>query len=174
MSATSLYVIQVRGGTEETMQNRLLSLAPAIVQDCFIPEYETMWATRGEWKPTRAKLFPGYIFVQTTDPAALASVLAGIPAFARLLGANGEQFVPLSDDEVAWLNVFTTADTHLVKMSQGFIEGDRVTVIRGPLKGHEAQIAKIDRHKRIAVLDVRMFNQTKQVKVGLEIVWKRS
>ena len=174
MPVSSLYVIQVRGGTEEAMRHSLLSIAPATVQECFIPEYETMWATRGEWKPTRAKLFPGYIFVKTTDPADLATVLAGIPAFARLLGANGEKFIPLSDDEVAWLNVFTTADTHLVEMSQGFNEGDRVTVIRGPLKGHEAQIAKIDRHKRIAVLDVRMFNQTKQVKVGLEIVWKRS
>ena len=174
MPAPSLYVIQVRGGTEETMRHSLLSIASDTVQDCFIPEYETMWATKGEWKPTRAKLFPGYIFVKTTDPVTLATVLAEIPAFSRLLGANGEKFIPLSDDEVAWLNVFTTADTHLVEMSRGFIEGDHVTVIRGPLKGHEAQIAKIDRHKRIAVLDVRMFNQTKQVKVGLEIVWKRS
>ena len=173
MAKSSLYVIQVRGGTEERMRDRLLSAMPQTIEDCFIPEYETMWATHGVWKPTRAKLFPGYVFVQTSDPKNLVSKLASIPAFTRLLGINGEKIIPLTEDEIAWMSVFTTADSHLVKMSQGIIEGDRVIVTEGPLRGHEAEIAKVDRHKRIAVLNVRMFNQVKQVRVGLAIVWKK-
>ena len=57
-------------------------------------------------------------------------------------------------------------------MSTGVIEGDRVIVTDGPLVGREALISKIDRHKRLAYLDMRMFGRIKTIKVGLEIVRK--
>ena len=95
------------------------------------------------------------------------------PAFTRLLGGTNDRFLPLSSDEVAWLNAFTDVQTHVVGMSEGVIEGDDVRITKGPLRGMEAQIAKIDRHKRLAWLDIRMCGREKQVKVGLEIVRKR-
>ena len=90
----------------------------------------------------------------------------------RMLG-NDNSFTPLAPDEVAWLEAFTTAKTHVVEMSQGVIEGDTVMVTEGPLKGREALITKIDRHKRLAYLDMHMFGRTKSVRIGLEIVRKR-
>ena len=42
----------------------------------------------------------------------------------------------------------------------------------GPLVGMEAYIKKIDRHKRIAVLNAEMFEQEINVSVGLEIIEK--
>lgn len=60
-----------------------------------------------------------------------------------------------------------------MKMSKGVIEGDRVMVTRGPLKGHEALIARIDRHKRLAWVDMDMFGRHKTIRVGLEIVSKK-
>ena len=58
-------------------------------------------------------------------------------------------------------------------MSTGVIEGDQVIVTEGPLRGYEALISMIDRHKRLAFLEMHMFGRTKIVKVGLEIVSKR-
>lgn len=52
------------------------------------------------------------------------------------------------------------------------IEGDEVKVVKGPLRGQEAKIVKVDRHKRLAWLEMHMFGRTKVVKVGLEIVSK--
>ena len=75
---------------------------------------------------------------------------------------------------MAWLGAFTNVETHVVEMSEGVIEGDRVLVTKGPLRGHEAQIARVDRHRRLAELEVHMFGRTKRIKVGLEIVRKRS
>ena len=60
-----------------------------------------------------------------------------------------------------------------MEMSEGLIEGDCVTVISGPLKGREASIVRIDRHKRLAWVDVSMFGRHKMIRVGLEIVSKR-
>lgn len=81
--------------------------------------------------------------------------------------------MPLAPDEAAWLNAFTDVETHVVQMSEGFIEGDRVLVTRGPLKGHELEIKRINRHKREAELEVPILGRTKRIKVGLEIVSKR-
>lgn len=60
-----------------------------------------------------------------------------------------------------------------MEMSEGIIEGDRVVVTRGPLKGREASITRIDRHKRLAWVDMDVFGRSKSIRVGLEIVSKR-
>ena len=57
-------------------------------------------------------------------------------------------------------------------MSTGYIEGDQVIVVEGPLKGYEGSIRKIDRHKRVAYLDLEGFEDVSSIKVGLEIVSK--
>lgn len=174
MAKSSLYVIQVTGGQEERARGLVLRLLPDVAEDCYTPAFEAMKKIRGEWKLSWSVLFPGYIFVQTSDPAALARRLVSVPAFTRLLGGNDDVFIPLTDEEEAWLNAFTNVETHLVEMSEGVIEGDRVLVTRGPLHGHEAQIARVDRHRRTAELEVHMFGRTKRIKVGLEIVRKQN
>ena len=91
-----------------------------------------------------------------------------------MLASAGDEFLPLSDEEIDWIRALAAPETHVVEMSEGFIEGDKVVVTSGPLRGREAQISKIDRHKRLAWLDMRMLGRNKSIKVGLEIVSKRS
>lgn len=57
-------------------------------------------------------------------------------------------------------------------MSSGIIENDRVRILSGPLMGMEGNIRRIDRHKRIAYLEIEMFGRTVEMKVGLEIIKK--
>lgn len=64
-------------------------------------------------------------------------------------------------------------DNHEIAISTGLIEGDKVIITDGPLAGKEAMIKKINRHKRIAILNVTMFGESVGVTVGLEIVEKR-
>ena len=59
-----------------------------------------------------------------------------------------------------------------VEMSIGIIEGDRVHIFEGPLQGMEGLIRKIDRHKRMAYLEVEMFGRMVEMRVGLEIIEK--
>ena len=60
-----------------------------------------------------------------------------------------------------------------MKMSEGIIEGDQIRVLKGLLQGYEALVAKVDRHKRLAYIDLNILGRIKTVKVGLEIVQKR-
>lgn len=57
-------------------------------------------------------------------------------------------------------------------MSSGIIENDRVQILSGPLMGMEGNIRRIDRHKRIAYMEIEMFGRTVEMKVGLEIIRK--
>lgn len=172
VAASKLYAVQVLSGKEAEVQRMLLRLLPDLIEDCFTPEYETVWARKGAWVPVRRMLLPGYLFIQTKEPEVVAAKLAAVPAFTRLLGGDGERFMPLAADEVAWLSAFADVETHVVAMSTGVIEGDRVIVLRGPLKGHEGLIARVDRHKRIAELEMKMFGRVKRIRVELEIVAK--
>ena len=88
----------------------------------------------------------------------------------KLIGI-GDQIVPLVQEEVELLMRIGT-DKQLVEMSSGIIENDRVRILSGPLMGMEGNIRRIDRHKRIAYLEIEMFGRTVEIKVGLEIIRK--
>lgn len=173
IGAMGIYVVQVAGGQEASAAEMITRHAQGAVEDCFIPKREVMRRQSGQWHSKLEKLFPGYVFVQTNAPELLCEALRRVPAFTRMLTFAGDMCLPLSDDEVAWINAITNTDTHVMEMSEGIIEGDRVVVTRGPLKGREANITRIDRHKRLAWVDMNMFGRNKTIRVGLEIVSKR-
>lgn len=168
----AFYAVQVIGGQEASAKELIERFAGGSIDEVFVPAREVMKRVRGEWQRTTEVLFPGYLFIETSTPDAAADALRTTPAFTRLLGANDDKFVPLRDDELTWLEVFTNAKTHVVEMSRGVIEGDKAIVVEGPLKGFEAYITKIDRHKRLAYMDMNIFGVTGSVRVGLEIVRK--
>lgn len=168
-----LYVVQVVGGQERHAADLIRKVAGASVEDSFVPELEVMKKVHGEWVYKREKLFTGYVFVKTHEPAVVKKALMALPMFARMIGTGNDAFVPLSREEVAWLNAHTDTRTHVLEMSEGIIEGDEVLITSGPLRGQEAHIVIIDRHKRLAWMDVHMFGRTKTIRVGLEIVTKR-
>ena len=43
---------------------------------------------------------------------------------------------------------------------------------KGPLKGYEGRVKRIDRHKKYAVLEVSLMGQTVDVQMGIEVFWK--
>ena len=173
VGAVGIYVVQVAGGKEARAAEMIAKHAQGAVGDCFIPKREVMHRQSGQWHGKLEKLFPGYVFVQTNAPELLCEALRQVPEFTRMLTFAGDICLPLSDDEVAWINASTNAETHVMEMSEGVIEGDRVVVTRGPLKGHEMSIARVDRHKRLAWVDMDMLGRRKTIRVGLEIVSKR-
>lgn len=168
-----VFVVQVVGGQEDRAAALIAKNAQGAVEDCFAPKREVMHRKSGQWHHTLERLFPGYVFVQTSAPGQVREALGRVPAFTRMLTSAGDTCLPLTADEVAWINAVTDVDTHVMEMSEGVIEGDRVIVIRGPLKGHEVLIARIDRHKRLAWMDMNMFGRHKTIRVGLEIVSKK-
>lgn len=171
---TMWYVAQVNSGQEAVVRDMCKQMiGQEVLQDCFLPEYETMRKIQGEWKSVRRLLFPGYMFVVTDSIFPLLAELKKVPARIRLLGQDSAKgdITPLSEDEQDWIIAFTD-ESHCVRMSEAVIEGDSITVTSGPMLGREAIIKKIDRHKRRALIEVVMFGRSTTATIGLEVVRK--
>ena len=167
------YVVQTMSGQEGQVKNFIAkTVEPGLVQEAFIPRYEVMKRVKGLWCKRVEVLMPGYVFVVTKSPSKLKAQLRGVPRFTRLLG-NDDMFTPLDDRDIAFINAFTSLENRTVEMSTGVVEGDDVIILNGPLMGRAGWIKKIDRHKRLAYLEVEMLGRTTTVKLGLEIVAKR-
>ena len=180
--APGWYVIQVQTGREEAMCQIIERTAAEadqlsdidgyhLVEECFSPRFETERKFHGEFHRIEKPLLPGYVVAVTQDPATLARMLYRVPDFTRLL-TFGEMFVPLRDDERAWIESSTHVGDRTVPMSFGYREGDRLVVTEGPLKGREGMVTRINRAKSLAFLEFDVHGKKITTTVGLGIVPK--
>ena len=168
------YAMQVLTGEEDTT----ISLCRVIIDnehadivtDIYYPEIEHKKRYEGKWHLIKKKMFPGYIFIETNDVDRLWCALRNVPKLTKLIGAGMEP-IALSADEVSFL-MKTTGPDHVAELSIGYTIGDRLVVSSGSLKGQEGLVKKIDRHKRLALLEVEMFGRTVEMTMGLEVVEK--
>lgn len=167
------YVVHVPTGKEAYMASLIERMSPdGLVHECFTPRYATQVKRAGEWVNVEKVLLPGYVIVVTDNPEDLVRTLRVFPEFARLL-TMGESFVPLTVEDRAWIDAFTHEGDRCIAMSEGVLEGDRVVVLRGPLKGNEAIIVSVNRHKSVAFVELDFCGRRVKTKVGLGIVSRR-
>lgn len=166
------YVIQVRNGMEEETRKQCEKIIDKeTLEKSFIPMYEQERKYQGKWHRELRVLFPGYVFLVSENKEKLFFELKRVIGLTKMLG-TGETIVPLTAEEVDFLLSFGRGE-QVVEMSAGIIENDHVIITRGPLKGNEGLIRKIDRHKRKAWLEIQMFGRAMEMQVGVEIVRKR-
>ena len=165
------YLIQVQTGREEQIVEEARSYqVQEYFDEIFAPHYERKKKYLGQWHMETALLFPGYLFVISSRPKELYQALKRVPQLTKLLG-TGEKWTPMTEEDIAAVEALSGKE-RLMKFSEGYIQGDSVTVISGPLKGLEGKISRIDRHKRLAWLTVELFGRTVELQAGLEIVRK--
>lgn len=165
------YAVQVRTGEEEKIKlicNKLIS--NDVLEECFIPHYEKKIKYMGKWHIATEILFPGYIFMVSDCINDLLLSVKKIPKLIKILG-DGNGIVPLYGKEVEFLMKFGKKD-HLIKISYGYIENNRIVITDGPMKDYEGTIKKIDRHKRKAIIEIEFLGRTMEVSVGMEIARK--
>lgn len=170
---TNWYVIQVKSGHEEKIAEACrLSIPKEVLIESFVPKYRHQKKFKGTWHLLEEVLFKGYVFLISDQIQDLFYHLTEIPELTKLLGNDGDEIYPLTKQDAMLIERFIK-DDYILDMSIGYIEGDQVFITEGPLKGHEGFITKIDRHKRLAYLDVPFMSQTLTTKVGLEIISKK-
>lgn len=166
------YAIQVHNGSEEKLKTVYQNRIPKeVLDECFIFYREEMKKYLGEWHKEEKILFPGYLFMGTDQPTELFDTLKKMPVPTRPLG-DKDTLVPLTASEAELMKKLG-GEKHVVKMSQGVIENGRTQITEGPMIGMEKYIRKIDRHKRRAVIEMKMAGERAvKAEVGVEIVRK--
>lgn len=165
------YVIQVYTGKEADIAEQCKSRVVQENEDVFIPLVERMTKVHGEWVQVKTRLFPGYVFIETDRPWELYMRLKSIKAMTKLL-KTGEEITPIYKEEEQYLKKLQDKE-HVVRYSEGFMEGDRLVVTSGPLRGSEGKIKKVLRHKRLVILEVPLLGRKVEVTLGLGVVEKR-
>ena len=159
-------VLATKVGREELIQQMCKRhLNKKIYSRCMFPLCEQREHYRGTWHTKLEKVFPGYLFFDTGDPDELSRQLRK----EKIMAQNDKLFVLTPEDVQCLLFLGRTG---VFPMSQGIIVNGRVIILSGPLVGEESRIRKVDRHKRRAWLQIKLFGKPYTVVVGLEISQK--
>ena len=129
---------------------------------CF--QYQRMLRYGGEWHLERRPLLPGCIF--------LSGDMKNIGKADADREGGPKSKLSLIPCEIPFWKMLCQKD-NLIVMSRGIIKDGNLVVTSGPLKGYERLIRKIDRHKRIAEIEVSLAGEETRVTVGLEIYQKQ-
>ena len=129
--------------------------------ECFIPLQERLSRWKDRRKLVQFPLFPGYLFVRTEMQSRRLDILR-VPSIVRIIGFNGvPEPIPPAQIEAVKNLVFNEIpmDPH------PFIrEGDRVRIIRGPLRGVEGLLLE-KKNRYTFILSIDLIQQS----VGCEI-----
>ncbi len=168
---TPWYVIQVRAGSEQTVCRKILKLMDSsLYETAFVPMMEIVYKEAGKYNKVWKAMFPGYLFVISSQIEQVHFFCKRIPALTRIL-REGMTFQQLPEQEVQFL-LSLYDDCYRLGMSEGVMEQDQIFVTKGPLRGHEGRIQKIDRHKRLAFVEMDFLGRETLVRMPLEIVSK--
>ena len=139
-------------------------------ESVFVMMAERMFKQHGEWKLIEDVAFQKYIFAETEDTDDFRIRLKKVRETAKMLGVDGE-IVPIGEDEEELLKSLG-GEEHIIRNSQGVVEGDRLIVTKGSLKGREGDVIGIDRHHRTVTLGVKLMGHIVPTTVGCEVVKK--
>ena len=124
----------------------------------------------GEWNEVEKLLFPGYMFLDTDYIEEVAMQLRGYVECMGILKVDDE-YAPISKSEEEILYKLTGGGGRM-DVSVGYIEDGRVRILSGPLYSMEDYIISVDKHKRVAKVQMELFCDTKTFTAALELVNK--
>lgn len=139
--------------------------------DAFIPRIEKFMNRKGVKGYEIFPMFPNSIFFKTslaksTIERKVRLWRKDISSFVTSLSYDDMETVQLKKNEQEYLEGVLD-DDYTMRHSIGIIKDDQLIIVEGPLSGKENIVKKIDRHKRLAFLDVDLLG--KLIKVPLEI-----
>lgn len=167
----SWYALYCKPGQEEIIiKSCKQHLTKAALDDAFQLSYERMKKYLGEWHVDTYSMFPRYIFLQSQCPEILSEELKQYRDFVEVL-ENEHILLKVQPEEEEALKLLC-GENHHMGMSRGVMTDRVLKVTEGPLRGRESLIRKVDRHKRVAMLNLRVAKDMQDVWAGLEVTAK--
>lgn len=165
------YVIQTLGGEEEKTADMIRKKIPSYyIEECFVPKRERLKKFHGYWNKVEEVLFRGYVFVVSDEPGKLYQELKRVPKLTKILGREDSYFISLNEEEESLVRGIGDAK-HKTSISKiKFIEGKKICVIDGPLKGYVGNVIKVNLHKREVVVKVNFMGRETELFMGIEMV----
>ena len=167
------YVTQVMTGSEETTKKLCVACEVCPEEDVFYFKVERQLRLGGQIRTVLKIMFPGYLFWELSseeEAVRLKQHLREIPRMTKLLQTGNEMVAVYPEEEDLLRNM--GGEDHIIDLSKGIISGDNIIVSQGPLRGYEYRIKSVNRHDRVASLEINLFHRIVKMPIGLEIVQK--
>lgn len=170
------YAIQVKTRGED----KYLKLAKYML-DVNCPEQKEhphfIWPRRkltirkkGKTKEHLAPIFPGYIFLETESiPPAIYWTLRKVSGFFRFL-KNNQQIEPLEGIDRELLMHFLSFGEVVEKSTVYFDENQKIRVMKGPMKGLEGRVIKVDKRKQRAKIKLDLYDDSFEIDFGFDLL----
>lgn len=166
------YVIWTKTGNEEKCKYYIDNyIGSEAFKRCVIPTRRISKNIKGNWIKFEQKLFFSYLFVETDDIEEFENQLKNSVTFNRILKTDNIFLSLDKKDENALSRLI--GNDGIIGESKGFVDGDRIIVTEGPMVGLEGNIKHVDRHKRLAILEIEMFDRVTEMKLAFEIIEKK-
>ena len=111
-------------------------------------------------------LFSSYIFVESNNINNFAKCLQCYPGKNVIL-RTGNFFCPIHEEEEYFLTGML-GENDIIGSSTGYMDGERVKVISGPLRGYEKRIKKVIWRKSLAILEMTLYERKVETALGLD------
>ncbi|WP_028992407.1 antiterminator LoaP [Thermoanaerobacter thermocopriae] len=161
------YVIFTRGGFENKVKD--------IIQNCFkeevkllVPKRKIIERVKGQPVEKIKLLFPGYVFVNAEMSDELYYKMSEVLKMGVFLKEGKRPAFVREEEMKIILSLIKNSD--LIDVSKGIMEGERVKIIEGPLKGYEGLIKKIDKRKKRAKVMLSIAGELKSVDLAIEVI----
>jgi transcription antitermination factor NusG len=115
--------------------------------DTFLPEYKTQRRWSDRFKTIDCPLFPGYLFCRI-DLNHRLPVLS-TPGFLYIVN-TGSKPTPVDEAEIARIQMVVHSGLSALPWPTLAV-GQKVRLVRGPLRGLEATLVEVGKHQRIYV-----------------------
>ncbi|NLG89220.1 MAG: antiterminator LoaP [Clostridiaceae bacterium] len=161
------YAVFVKTGEENKVKQRLdyrFQGNPAVK----VPKKIIKERKQGKWYRRSRNLFPGYIFIHGILDDGSYKKLHQVPGLYKLLCTDREPVrIPRNEIEV-FSHLFDEED--VIQESDIFMEGDRVTIINGPLTALEGKIIRIDKRKGRARVLISFLGEERIIDLGINLI----
>jgi transcription termination/antitermination protein NusG len=161
------YALFVKTGSERAIQGKLKYLDFDELS-FHVPCREMRIRSNGKWVMDLQPMFPGYILAKgRITNSSYSKVRQLNDVYTWICDEGGP--LHIHPEEVALLRLLTDTDD-VIRLSRVMYEGQRISVVDGPLKGLEAIIRKVDRRKGRVKIALSVFGNEKLVDISVEDV----
>lgn len=142
----------------------------------FVLTKEKLFKKNGDLKVETEICFKSYIFIESnlSEKEFFIKITPTLKFFSniyKILNYGDNTTIAVNESErLSLMKLY--GRKHCIENSKGFVEGDKIKVLAGPLSGKESIIKKINRHKREAIIEIEIMGVIQKINVGLEIVKK--
>ncbi len=138
---------------------------------CIVPYRRKREFSGGSSTLVEKLLFPSYVFIETDHISEFAEQMRQYPGKNVIL-QTGDAFSPIETEEEYFLTKMLNKND-VIESSCGYMDGDRVKVISGPLKGYEDRIRKMIWRRSLAILEMTLYGRKVQTALGLDRIGRQ-